>query len=115
VEFGDGFRLAGMRGSEANDALFVEHGAIRSRTNHNGGLLGGITNGMPLVVRVACKPTPSIAKAQRTVDPADMTETTLRIKGRHDPCIVPRAVPVIEAALALGILDCMPADKVGTQ
>ncbi|MDR2770742.1 MAG: chorismate synthase, partial [Clostridiales Family XIII bacterium] len=113
VEFGDGFRLADMRGSEANDALFVEQGAIRARTNHNGGILGGITNGMPVLLRVACKPTPSVSKAQRTVDPADMTETTLRLKGRHDPCIAPRAVPVIEAALALGLLDCMLADGMG--
>jgi chorismate synthase len=109
VEFGDGFRLADLRGSEANDELFIERGAIRSRTNHNGGILGGITNGMPIVVRVACKPTPSIAKAQRTVNPADMTETTLATAGRHDPCVVPRALPVVEAALALGILDCMSA------
>jgi chorismate synthase len=111
VEFGDGFRLADMRGSEANDEFFVERGAILSRTNHNGGVLGGITNGMPLVARVVCKPTPSIAKTQRTVNPADMTETTIAIKGRHDPCIVPRAVPVVEAAVALGVLDCMLAGK----
>jgi chorismate synthase len=115
VEFGDGFRLAGMRGSEANDALFVERGTIRSRTNHNGGILGGIANGMPLIVRLACKPTPSVAKPQRTVDPADMTETTLTIKGRHDPCIVPRAVPVAEAALAIAILDCMSVGPTGAQ
>jgi chorismate synthase len=109
VEFGDGFRLADLRGSEANDEPFIEDGVIRSRANHNGGILGGITNGMPIVVRVACKPTPSVARVQRTVNPADMTETTLAIRGRHDPCIAPRALPVVEAALALGILDCMAA------
>jgi chorismate synthase len=109
LAFGDGFRLAELRGSEANDELFVEGGVIRSRTNHSGGVLGGISNGMPLIVRAAFKPTPSIAKAQRTVDPRSMKETELRIKGRHDPCIVPRAVPVVEAGLALSVLDCMLA------
>jgi chorismate synthase len=109
LAFGDGFRLAELRGSEANDELFVDDGVIRSRTNHSGGVLGGISNGMPLIVRAAFKPTPSIAKAQRTVDPRDMKETELRIKGRHDPCIVPRAVPVVEAGLALSVLDCMLA------
>jgi chorismate synthase len=111
VEFGDGFRLADMRGSEANDAFFVdrERGVILSRTNRNGGILGGITSGMPLLVRAVCKPTPSVAKEQRTVDPESMTETTIAIKGRHDPCIAPRAVPVVEAVLAIGVLDCMLA------
>jgi chorismate synthase len=111
VEFGDGFRLADLRGSEANDAFVVEGGAILSRTNHNGGVLGGITNGMPLLVRVVCKPTPSVAKEQRTVDPASMTETTIAIKGRHDPCVVLRAVPVVEAAMAISVLDCMLAGQ----
>jgi chorismate synthase len=105
VEFGDGFRLADMRGSEANDAFCIEDGAIRSHTNHSGGILGGIASGMPLVVRVAFKPTPSIAREQCTVDPARMEETTIEIKGRHDPCVVPRAVPVVEACLALCVLD----------
>jgi chorismate synthase len=113
VEFGDGFRLAGLRGSEANDALCVEGGVIKSRTNRSGGILGGIANGMPLVARAAFKPTPSIAKEQRTVNPADMTETTLATGGRHDPCIVPRAVPVVEAALALGVLDRMLVGRMG--
>ncbi|MDR1977287.1 MAG: chorismate synthase [Synergistaceae bacterium] len=105
VEFGDGFRLASMRGSEANDALYVEDGKIKARTNHNGGILGGITTGMPLLVRAAIKPTPSIARPQESVDSATMTETIVRVSGRHDPCIVPRAVPVIEACLALCALD----------
>jgi chorismate synthase len=107
VEFGDGFRLAALRGSVANDAICVEGGVLRSRTNHNGGILGGIANGMPLVVRAAFKPTPSIGKLQHTVDAADLRPADLRIQGRHDPCIVLRATPVVEACLALGILDCM--------
>jgi chorismate synthase len=115
VEFGDGFRLADMRGSEANDAFCVKGGAILSRTNRCGGILGGIASGMPLVVRAAFKPTPSVAKEQRTADPARMTETTLAIKGRHDPCIVPRAVPVVEACLALCVLDRMSVAHIGME
>ncbi|MDR1885354.1 MAG: chorismate synthase [Synergistaceae bacterium] len=107
VEFGMGFRMSAMRGSEANDALYAAEGEIRSRTNNNGGILGGITNGMPVAVRVAIKPTPSISKPQETVDSADMRDTAIQIAGRHDPCIVPRAVPVIEACLALCALDCL--------
>jgi len=107
VEFGDGFALAGLRGSQANDQLTLENGQIRALTNHNGGILGGLTNGEPIVVRAAVKPTPSIAKPQRTVDAETMRETELSVRGRHDPCIVPRAVPVVEAALALSVLDCL--------
>jgi chorismate synthase len=105
VEFGDGFRLASMRGGEANDALRAEDGTIRAVTNHNGGALGGITNGMPLVVRAAFKPTPSVALEQKTVDAATMENAVIRVAGRHDPCVVPRAVPVAEACLALCVLD----------
>jgi chorismate synthase len=111
VEFGDGFRLAAMRGSLANDPLCAADGRICSRTNHNGGILGGITNGMPLVTRAAIKPTPSIARPQSTVDSATMRDTTLSVTGRHDPCIVPRAVPVIEACLAVAALDALLSDK----
>jgi chorismate synthase len=111
VEFGDGFRLAAMKGSLANDPLYMEDGRICSRTNHNGGILGGITNGMPLVTRAAIKPTPSIARPQSTVDSAAMRDATLSISGRHDPCIVPRAVPVIEACLAVAALDALLSDK----
>ena len=111
VEFGDGFRLAAMRGSLANDSLCVTEGKISSRTNRNGGILGGITNGMPLVTRAAIKPTPSIACPQNTVDSAVMRETTLSVSGRHDPCIVPRAVPVVEACLAVAVLDALLSDK----
>ena len=107
VEFGDGFRIAAMRGSQANDELILENGEIRALTNHNGGILGGITNGMPVVVRAAIKPAASIEHEQRTVDAATMKPALLKTKGRHDPCIAPRAVPVIEAAIAISILDCL--------
>ncbi|GHU87859.1 chorismate synthase [Clostridia bacterium] len=105
VEFGDGFRLASMRGSEANDQLCLENGKISAFSNHNGGVLGGITNGLPLVARVAIKPTPSIGLPQKTVDVSNMSETTVTVGGRHDPCIVPRAMSVVEAAAAICILD----------
>ena len=114
VEFGDGFALAALRGSQANDQLYLDGHRIRAKTNHNGGVLGGITNGEAIVVRAAIKPTPSIAKTQRTVDAGTMTETELSIGGRHDPCIVPRALPVIEAALALSLLDCWLCNGWGT-
>ncbi|MDR1192926.1 MAG: chorismate synthase [Peptococcaceae bacterium] len=109
VEFGEGFRFAGLLGSQANDELYLDQGAIRAYTNHNGGILGGITNGLPVVVRAALKPTPSIAKPQRTVDSAEWRETELRISGRHDPCVAPRAAPAVAAALALSLLDCLLA------
>lgn len=105
VEFGDGFALAHTHGSEANDPICLEDNQLRTTSNHNGGILGGITNGMPIVVRAAIKPTPSIAREQQTIDPVTLQPTTLQIQGRHDPCIVPRAVPVIEAAVALALLD----------
>ncbi|MDE7372484.1 MAG: chorismate synthase, partial [Clostridia bacterium] len=105
VEFGGGFDLAGMRGSEANDGFEVRDGKIRTTSNNSGGINGGISNGMPLLLRVAIKPTPSISKAQRSVDLETMTEQELKIKGRHDACIVPRAVPCVESAVSLAILD----------
>lgn len=92
-------------GSENNDPFTMENGCVRTVTNHCGGILGGITNGMPVIFRVAIKPTPSIAKSQQTVDLKTGEVTTLEIKGRHDPCIVPRAVPVVEAAAAIAIYD----------
>ena len=107
VSFGDGFAAAAMRGSQHNDPFVMEGGAVRTRTNHAGGVLGGITTGMPLVVNVAVKPTASIAKEQDTVDLKTMTNTTLTIHGRHDPCIVPRALPVVEAVTALTLLDML--------
>ncbi len=107
VEFGTGFGLSALRGSEANDAFCLENGAIRTKTNHNGGINGGITNGMPLSFTAAIKPTPSIAKAQETVNVKTQTEETIEIHGRHDPCIVPRAVPVLEAAAAIVLTDLL--------
>lgn len=107
IEFGAGFAAANMRGSENNDAFCVKDGKIETLTNNAGGILGGISNGMPVVFRVAVKPTPSIAKEQQSVNLNSMEPSMLRIEGRHDPCIVPRAVPVIEAAAALAITDLL--------
>ncbi len=105
LEFGAGFAAARMRGSQCNDPFTAEHGTIQTITNHCGGILGGITNGMPLTFRVAIKPTPSIAAPQQSVNLSQMTNQQLNIQGRHDPCIVPRAVPVVEAAAAIAIFD----------
>src|SRR5213592_4607194 len=107
VDFGAGFRSASMRGSEHNDPFTVEAGRVATETNHAGGILGGITNGMPITFRVAVKPTASIAKPQRSVDLGTMRPTEIVVTGRHDPCIVPRAVPVVENAAAMAILDLM--------
>lgn len=108
VEFGEGFRAARMRGSEHNDAFVVgADGAIRTRTNRHGGILGGITSGMPIVMRVAIKPTPSIAQPQDTVSLSRRENDRLVIEGRHDPCIVHRAVPCLESIMALVIADKM--------
>ena len=101
VDFGAGVALALMRGSEANDPFAVENGTVVTKTNHAGGINGGITNGMPVTFEVTLRPTPSIALPQESVDLRTGAETEITIKGRHDPCIVPRAVPVIEAAAAL--------------
>lgn len=105
VEFGDGFEAAWLLGSENNDPFAVREGRVVTTTNHCGGILGGITNGMPLVVRCAIKPTPSIAREQQSVDLRTMEERKLTIHGRHDPCIVPRAVPCVEAAVAIAVCD----------
>ena len=105
IDFGSGFSGSYMRGSENNDAFTIRDGKIVTETNNAGGILGGITNGMPLVFTAAIKPTPSIAKAQHSVSLTQMTEKSLQIHGRHDPCIVPRAVAVIEAAAAIAIYD----------
>ena len=107
IQFGAGFRLASMRGSQANDALRVENGRVVTRTNHAGGINGGISNGMPILFDVVFRPTPSIGKEQETVDLETMENTTLCIKGRHDPCVVLRARPVVEAAAALTMMDLM--------
>ncbi len=105
ISFGDGFGLASMKGSEANDQMFAESSEIKFKSNHNGGITGGITNGNPLVFQVAIKPTPTIFKEQTTVDIDKMETVSVNLKGRHDPCIVPRAVCVIEAGLAIALLD----------
>lgn len=105
VSFGAGERFAAMRGSEANDAFCLEKGQIRTRTNHNGGILGGISTGMPLVVKVTLKPTPSIGQVQRSVNVRTGEEEENQITGRHDPCIVLRAVPVLEAVIKLALYD----------
>ncbi len=107
VSFGAGFDVATMRGSENNDPFTIENGAVATTTNHAGGILGGITTAMPLTLQVAFKPTPSIGKVQQTVDLATMTPDTLVVQGRHDPCIVHRAVPVVEAVTALTLLDIL--------
>ena len=113
VEFGDGFALADMRGSVANDPLRYQDGVVISETNHNGGIGGGITNGMPVIFRCAVKPTPSIAKQQRTVNIREQENTTLEITGRHDPAIVHRARIVIDAVTAIAVYD-MLSGRYGT-
>lgn len=107
VEFGAGFDFVGMNGSQANDQYCVKNGGVALKTNNNGGVLGGMTTGAPLILRVAIKPTPSISQPQLSVNLQTMEEETLVIKGRHDPCIVPRAVPVVEGVVAFALLDLM--------
>ncbi len=105
VEFGSGFAAARKRGSENNDPFAIKSGKIVTTTNNAGGILGGISNGMPIMVRVAVKPTPSIARKQKTVNLKTMEIEDLTVKGRHDTCIVPRAVPVVEAMMAVTLGD----------
>ena len=107
IEFGAGFALAARKGSEANDPMTFDKGKVRTTRNNNGGITGGITNGMPILFRVAIKPTPSIGQPQQTVNVTEGKDTILEVKGRHDPCIVPRAVPVIEAVTAWVLLDML--------
>lgn len=107
VEFGAGFGLAAMRGSQANDPFRMENGRVITAKNDSGGVNGGISNGMPIVFSAAIRPTPSIGREQDTVDLRTLTDATLTVRGRHDPCIVPRAVPVIEAAAALTMADIL--------
>ena len=107
VEFGDGFALAQLRGSAANDALCYENGTVTTKTNHGGGIGGGITNGMPVLFRCAIKPTPSIARQQQTVDIRKQENAVLEIKGRHDPAIVHRARIVIDAVTAIAVYDLL--------
>lgn len=107
VEFGAGFKAAQLRGSENNDAYAIRGGKTVTLTNNAGGVLGGMSSGMPIVVRAAIKPTPSISKEQRSVDLSRMERTLVRVRGRHDPCIVPKAVPVIESVVAMVLADHM--------
>ena len=108
IEFGVGFNCAKMLGSENNDEFYVdERGHVVTRSNNHGGILGGISSGMPITLRVAFKPTPSIAQPQDTVDYSSLTNETINIKGRHDPCVVPRAVPCVEAAVNIALLSHM--------
>lgn len=107
IEFGSGFAAAEMKGSENNDAFYVSDGHINTKTNHHGGILGGISSGMPVIFRTAFKPTPSIAIAQDSVKMSACENTKLCVEGRHDPCILPRAVPCIEAAAAIAVYDMM--------
>ncbi len=111
VEFGAGFHCANLLGSENNDPFVIEDGAVKTASNHAGGILGGITTGMPLTVRVAVKPTPSISMPQQTVNLSTMESAEIAIKGRHDPCIVPRAVPAVEAAVAIAVYDAVLSEK----
>ena len=111
VEFGNGFTCAELRGSQNNDAFIAEDGTVKTETNRSGGIQGGISNGMPLLFRVAVKPTPSIAKTQKTVDLETMEETELSIHGRHDPCIAVRAVPVVEAVAAIALTDLLLSEN----
>ena len=105
VEFGAGVKAAELLGSENNDQYIIVDGEIRTETNNSGGILGGISNGMPIEATITFKPTPSISKPQKTIDLKEMKETIIKVEGRHDPCIVPRAVPVVEAMMALVLAD----------
>lgn len=107
IEFGSGFAGTRLRGSENNDPFVTDGESVRTETNNHGGILGGISSGMPILFRVAVKPTPSIAKPQRSVRLSDKTSVRLSIRGRHDPCIVPRAVPAVEAAAAIALCDAL--------
>lgn len=107
IEFGRGFDITAMSGFDANDNYRISDGRVIALSNNNGGILGGITNGMPIVFRVAVKPTPSVFKTQKTVNLSSMTDEDITIKGRHDACIVPRAVAVVEAGCALCLADMM--------
>lgn len=111
VEFGSGFGGSRLRGSENNDPFVLRDGAVVTASNNHGGILGGISSGMPLLLRAAFKPTPSISLPQRTVELSSMEETVLELHGRHDPCVVPRAVPCVEAAVAVAVLDALLAHQ----
>lgn len=108
VEFGAGFGVAGMRGSENNDPFYIaEDGSVKTETNNHGGILGGITSGMPITAKVAFKPTPSIGKPQKSIDYRNNVDAEMGVKGRHDPCVAVRAVPVVEAVTAIVLMDML--------
>ena len=109
VEFGAGFSIADMKGSEANDSFVANNGAVETATNNNGGINGGITNGMPIIFRTAIKPTPTIGKEQNTIDIRDNSNVVLEAKGRHDPCIVHRARVVVDSIVAITLCDMLSA------
>ena len=109
-EYGDGFSGVGMRGSEQNDVFVNDNGKITTTTNHSGGIQGGISNGQDIYFRVAFKPVATLLREQATVD-IEGNETSLKARGRHDPCVLPRAVPIVEAMAAMVILDCFLASK----
>lgn len=111
IEFGSGFKVSSKRGSENNDQFIVKDGQIQTETNNHGGILGGISSGMPIIFRVAIKPTPSHAFEQSSVDLNEETTAKIKITGRHDPCIVPRAVPAVEAVASIAILDLLLGSK----
>ena len=113
VEFGAGFAFADMKGSEANDAFCADDGVVSTKTNNNGGVNGGITNGMPIVFKTVIKPTPTIARPQQTINMQTLENTEITAIGRHDPCIVHRAAPVVDAVTALALCD-MLATRFGT-
>ncbi|MDQ6724181.1 MAG: chorismate synthase, partial [Thermoproteota archaeon] len=107
VEFGSGFMGSSLKGSQNNDTFFIEKntGKVLTRTNNSGGILGGITNGMPLRIRIAFKPTASISLTQKTIHVEKKIETDIEVKGRHDPCVVPRAPPVVDSVVGIILLD----------
>ena len=107
IEFGAGFRVGNMKGSENNDPYYIDGGRVITKTNNHGGILGGLSTGMPIVFRTAMKPTPSITKVQDSVDLDRMVPAEITVGGRHDPCVVPRAVPCIEAAAAIAVCDIL--------
>jgi chorismate synthase len=107
VEFGVGFAAAELKGSENNDAYQMKNGKVVASSNNAGGVLGGLSSGMPIVARVAVKPTSSIAKEQCTVNLSEMDDAKIKVGGRHDPCVVPKAVPVVESAVAIILADHM--------
>ena len=115
LEFGAGFACTGMRGSQHNDAYTMDNGQVKTVTNRHGGILGGISTGMPILFRAAFKPTPSIGQLQQTVSLSRRENAPLTIVGRHDPCIVPRAVPVVEAAAAVAVVDALLCDGISLQ